>query len=57
MILGKSLKPYQPQKTYLSLISTGDGKALATRGSFTLPPHQLLWYWKDWIDRRFMKQF
>ncbi|MFN7348160.1 MAG: FAD-dependent oxidoreductase, partial [Dolichospermum sp.] len=45
MILGKSLKPYQPQKTYLSLISTGDGKALATRGSFTLPPHQLLWYW------------
>ena len=57
MILGKSLKPYQPQKTYLSLISTGDGKALATRGSFTLPPDQLLWYWKDWIDRRFMKQF
>ena len=57
MILGKSLKPYQPQKTYLSLISTGDGKALATRGSFTLPPHQLLWYWKDWIDRRFMRQF
>ncbi|MFM5945947.1 MAG: FAD-dependent oxidoreductase, partial [Dolichospermum sp.] len=57
MILGKLLQPYQPQKTYLSLISTGDGKALATRGNFTLPPHQLLWYWKDWIDRRFMKQF
>ncbi len=57
MILGKSLISYQPQKTYLSLISTGDGRALATRGNLTLPPHQLLWYWKDWIDRRFMNQF
>ncbi|MBD2571166.1 FAD-dependent oxidoreductase [Anabaena lutea] len=57
MILGKSLKPYKPQTAYLSLISTGDGRALATRGNFTLPPHQLLWNWKDCIDRRFMAQF
>jgi pyridine nucleotide-disulfide oxidoreductase family protein len=57
MILGKPLKSYQPQKAYLSLISTGDGQALANRGNFTLPPHHLLWYWKDCIDRRFMEQF
>jgi pyridine nucleotide-disulfide oxidoreductase family protein len=57
MVLGKSLKSYKPQKAYLSLISTGDGRALATRGNFTLPPHQLLWHWKDCIDRRFMAQF
>ncbi|MGM3304569.1 FAD-dependent oxidoreductase [Anabaena sp. WFMT] len=57
MVLGKSLKPYKPQKAYLSLISTGDKRALATRGNFTLPPHQLLWHWKDCIDRRFMEQF
>ncbi len=56
-LLGKSLKPYIPQRQYLSLIGTGDGKAIATRGSFTLPPHKLLWWWKDWIDRRFMKRF
>jgi selenide,water dikinase len=55
--LGKPLKPYTPQKQYLSLIGTGDGRAIATRGCLTLPPHRLLWQWKDWIDRRFMERF
>ncbi len=57
LLLGKSLQPYIPQKQYLSLIGTGDGKAIATRGIFTLPPHHLIWRWKDWIDRRFMERF
>ncbi|MBE9207222.1 FAD-dependent oxidoreductase [Nostoc sp. LEGE 06077] len=57
MILGQLLKPYIPQQQYLSLIGTGDKRAIATKGSFTLPPHSLLWRWKDWIDRRFMEQF
>ncbi|MBW4512689.1 MAG: FAD-dependent oxidoreductase [Scytonematopsis contorta HA4267-MV1] len=56
-LCGKPLTTYRPQKQYLSLIGTGDGKAIAIRGSLTLPPHQLLWYWKDWIDKAFMKQF
>ncbi|WP_315790363.1 selenide, water dikinase SelD [Fischerella sp. JS2] len=56
-LLGKPLKPYIPQKQYLSLIGTGDGRAIATRGPLTLPPHRLLWQWKDWIDRRFMERF
>jgi NADH dehydrogenase FAD-containing subunit len=56
-LLGKSLKPYKPQRQYLSLIGMGDGRAIATRGFLTLPPLKLLWQWKDWIDRRFMKQF
>ncbi|MHC5733864.1 FAD-dependent oxidoreductase [Nostoc sp.] len=55
ILLGKSLKPYVPQKQYLSLIGTGDKRAIATRGIITLPPHKLLWHYKDWIDRRFMK--
>ncbi|BAZ02283.1 FAD-dependent pyridine nucleotide-disulfide oxidoreductase [Tolypothrix tenuis PCC 7101] len=54
---GKPLQRYIPQKQYLSLLGTGDGKAIATRGAFTLPPHQLLWFWKDWLDRRFMERF
>lgn len=54
---GKSLTPYRPQQQYLSLIGTGDGKAFATRGAFTLPPNRLLWWWKDWIDKQFMSQF
>ncbi|MBV6627110.1 MAG: selenide, water dikinase SelD [Rivularia sp. (in: Bacteria)] len=54
---GKSLKKYVPQKDYLSLIGTGDAKAIATRGWLTLPPSKLLWHWKDYIDRKFMSQF
>lgn len=57
IILNKPLKIYKPQKEYLSLIGTGDGRAIATRGNFTSPPQRLIWYWKDWIDRRFMAQF
>ncbi|PAX59583.1 FAD-dependent oxidoreductase [Brunnivagina elsteri] len=56
-IFGETLKSYIPQRDYLSLIGTGDGKAVANRGNFTLPPSRLLWFWKDWIDRKFMQQF
>lgn len=55
-LLGKPLKPYQPQKRYLSLIGTGDGRAVASWGSFGWDS-PLLWYWKDSIDRKFMQQF
>lgn len=57
LLLSKPLKPYKPQKQYLSLIGTGDGRAVATRGCFTSFPHKLLWLWKDWIDRKFMERF
>ncbi len=56
-ILGKTLKNYIPQRDYLSLIGTGDGQTVANRGHFTLPPSRLLWFCKDWIDRKFMEQF
>ncbi|MEA5582651.1 FAD-dependent oxidoreductase [Nodularia harveyana UHCC-0300] len=56
-LLGQPLKDYQPQRQYLSLIGTGDKRAIATKGIFTSPPHQLFWCWKDMIDRRFMQQF
>jgi len=56
-LLGKPLKPYTPQKKYLSLIGTGSRSAIATRGSFGLGSKQVLWRWKDWIDRRFMARF
>jgi NADH dehydrogenase FAD-containing subunit len=56
-LTGQALKPYEPQQQYLSLIGTGDKRAIATKGCITLPPHQLCWQWKDWLDRRFMQQF
>ncbi|NER34391.1 MAG: FAD-dependent oxidoreductase [Oscillatoria sp. SIO1A7] len=55
--LGKPLKPYKPQKQLLALIGTGTGEAIASRGSIGLGPYRLLWYWKDWIDRKFMAKF
>jgi selenide,water dikinase len=53
---GENLQPFIPQRHYLSLIGTGDRRAIAVRGQLAvrLP---LLWQWKDWIDRRFMRQF
>ncbi|HTL89120.1 MAG TPA: FAD-dependent oxidoreductase [Leptolyngbya sp.] len=50
------LKPYHPQKNYLSLIGTGDGSAIAAYGRFGWRSRGL-WWMKDLIDRSFMKQF
>ncbi len=56
-LLAQHLQPYKPQKQYLSLIGTGDGKAIASRGSFGIGASRLLWKWKDKIDRQFMARF
>jgi pyridine nucleotide-disulfide oxidoreductase family protein len=52
----KPLKPYQPQKQYLSLIGTGDKRAIASWGAWGW---QSFWFWylKDYIDRQFMERF
>lgn len=50
------LQSYKPQKRYLSLIGTGESSAVASWGAWGWES-PLLWYWKDWIDRQFMKQF
>lgn len=50
------MRPYSPQKDYLKLISLGGKSALAERfGTAFAGP--LLWRWKDYIDRKFMRQF
>ncbi|HEY9690807.1 MAG TPA: FAD-dependent oxidoreductase [Oculatellaceae cyanobacterium] len=55
-LLGKPLKPYIPQKQYLSLIGTGDKSAIASWGVCGCAS-PLLWRLKDQIDRNFMLQF
>lgn len=55
-VAGRPLKNYRPQKNFLGLISTGDPYAVASRGNWSWEG-KLLWTWKDWIDRRFMRMF
>jgi len=55
-LLSKPLNPFIPQKTLLALISSGDQYAIASKANFHVEG-AMLWQWKDWIDRRFMRKF
>ncbi len=56
VLAGRDPEPYRPQRDWLSLMNTGDGRALlAWRG---LVEHgRAAWLLKDSIDRRFMRRF
>lgn len=55
-LLGDSLKPYRPQKDFLSLMATGGKRAIASRGPLAIEA-DWVWRWKDYIDRAFMRKF
>ncbi|MEZ5728056.1 MAG: selenide, water dikinase SelD [Burkholderiaceae bacterium] len=55
-VAGQPVLPYRPQLHWLSLISTGDRYAVASRGPIGFEG-AWVWRWKDWIDRRFMRKF
>lgn len=55
-LLGKSLRHYVPRKKSLSLISCGGKYAIASRGSWSAEG-AWVWWWKNWLDRRWMARF
>ncbi|WP_353375604.1 selenide, water dikinase SelD [Microbulbifer sp. NBRC 101763] len=55
-LTGHPLKSYRPQKSFLSLLSCGGKRAIAVRNGIAVSG-DLLWRWKDHIDRTFMQRF
>ena len=55
-LAGHEPAPYAPQRRSLYLLATGPQRAIASWNGWTAEGHWV-WRWKDWIDRRFMKQY
>lgn len=53
---GEPLAAWQPPKRVLSLIGTGDGRAIASRGGFGVSG-KWVWQWKKRIDACFIARF
>lgn len=53
---GLPMLDYIPQASSLALISCGGNYAIASRGGWSAEG-KWAWYWKDWLDRRWMAKF
>ncbi|HEY1935357.1 MAG TPA: selenide, water dikinase SelD [Acetobacteraceae bacterium] len=53
---GKPPRPWRPQRDALVILGLGDGHAVAWRNGLAVSGG-LVWRWKDWIDRRWMRMY
>lgn len=51
----KPLREWKPQRDFLRLLNTGDGRALMDYRGIAMHA-RWCWHWKDFLDRRFMRQ-
>ncbi|MDX5361704.1 MAG: selenide, water dikinase SelD [Alphaproteobacteria bacterium] len=56
VLRGEAPKPFKPQSSFLTLISTGDRYAVGAKGPLVFAGGWA-WTWKDHIDRKFMRRF
>jgi len=56
-LLRKPLRSHRPQQDFLGLIMTGDKYAIASKGSWFAMEGRWFWWWKDWIDRKWMAKY
>jgi NADH dehydrogenase FAD-containing subunit len=56
VVAGGTPAPYVPQTRSLNLLSTGDGRAIASWGAWSAQGRLMGW-WKDRIDRAFIARF
>ncbi|MDE3012352.1 MAG: FAD-dependent oxidoreductase [Pseudomonadota bacterium] len=56
ILAGRPLTSARPQRRTLYLLSCGSRRAIAMWGNWSLEG-RWVWYWKRWIDRRFVRRF
>jgi selenide,water dikinase len=56
VVQGRAPQPFHPQSRHLALISTGERYAVASRGWLKFEG-RWVWTLKDWIDRKWMRQY
>lgn len=56
VLSGTTPLPFVPQRRHLAILGTGDGSALATRGDWSVEG-SWVWWWKDHIDRQWMRRY
>jgi len=53
VVRDRRTRPFRPQRDFLALLNTGDGRAILSRGALAFR-NRIAWRLKDYIDRRFV---
>jgi len=55
-LTGRALRRFVPPRRFLTILSTGERYAVASRPPLSVEGG-LVWRWKDWIDRRWIRKY